>query len=59
MANLLISIQHLGRSLDHIGEMSKNPVGVEKSLLHSITVVDVNIDVQHTGVMFQQLCAKI
>ena len=38
---------------------SKNPVGVEESLLHSITVVDVNVNVQHTSVMFQQLCAKI
>ena len=34
---------------------SKNPVCVEESLLYSITMVDVYVDVQHTSMMFQQL----
>ena len=34
---------------------SKNPVGVEKGLLNPITMVDVNVNVQHARVMFQQL----
>ena len=38
---------------------SKNPVGVKKSLLHSITMVDVNVNVQHARVMFQKLSIKM
>ena len=32
---------------------------MEESLLYPITVVDVDVNVQHASVMFQQLCIKM
>ena len=56
MAKLLIGLSTWEEALTiSMKRESKNPVGVEKSLLHSITVVDVNVNVKHTSMMFQQL----